>query len=63
MDGDVTKSYRIRMNVQFMFEFISLFINCISHKHNLNSLAAVLHINRSNVAVNRKRFYTPGLGL
>jgi len=29
----------------------------------LNSLAAVLHINKSNAASNSKRLYTSGLGL
>jgi len=31
----------------------------VSHKHNSNSLAVVLHMNESNVAGNRKRLYTP----
>jgi len=32
-----------------------------SHKYNSNSLAAVLHINKSNAAGNSKRLYTPAL--
>jgi len=33
----------------------------VSHKYNSNSLAAVLHINKSNAAGNSKRLYTPAL--
>jgi len=31
------------------------------HKYNSNSLAAVLHVNKSNAAGSSKRLYTPGL--
>jgi len=31
----------------------------VSHKYNSNSLAAVLHINKSNAAGNNKRLFTP----
>jgi len=31
----------------------------VSHKYNSNSLAAVLHINKSNAAGNSKRLYSP----
>jgi len=34
-----------------------------SHKYNSNSLAAVLHINKSNAAGNSKRLYTPALNV
>jgi len=33
----------------------------VSHKYNSNSLAAVLHINKSNAAGNSKRLYTPDI--
>jgi len=37
-----------------------LYLN-VSHKYNLNTLAAVLYINKSNVAGNSERLYTPAL--
>jgi len=58
--GDVTKSYR--MNTQFKFEVFCVGWHlAVSHKYNSNSLAAVLHINKSNAAGISKRLYTPGL--
>jgi len=36
-----------------------LLIKNESHKYNSNSLAAVLHMNKSNAAGNSKRLYTP----
>jgi len=33
----------------------------VSYKYNSNSLAAVLHINKSDAAGNSKRLYTPEL--
>jgi len=33
----------------------------VSHEYNSNSMAAVLHINKSNAGGNSKRLHTPGL--
>jgi len=59
LDGDDTKSYR--MNMQFMCECVLCWFALGSHKYNSNSLAAVLHINKSNAAGNSKRLYSPEL--
>jgi len=68
LDGDVTKSYR--MNTQFIFEcflcWLALGCNLlfelnVSHKYYSSSLAAVLHINKSNAAGNSKRLHAPDL--
>ena len=63
LDSDVTKTYR--MNTQFMFVYVNdtywmkpiISLN-VSHKYTSNSLAAVLHINKSNAAGNSKRLCT-----
>ena len=50
------------MTAQFMFEYVLCWSAVgLSHKHNSNSLAAVLRINKSKAADNSKRLYTPGL--
>jgi len=67
VNGDVTKSYRMNTHIclnVFCVGWhlaVTYFYFNIYHKYNWNSLAAVLHINKSNAAGNSKRFYTSDL--
>jgi len=64
LNGDVTVSYKIKRNGDVTkSKRMKIYYLNVSHKYNSNSLAAVLHINKSKAAGNSKKVVHPWVSL